>query len=625
MYQPSQAYLDHIGSSYTFQPVAKVVVDGVEYTGDEYLKTYPKIQHAAEKMIGGFPAKTVDFEIWNRDGSIDLHGKEVAVWRGLRLPGVFADSEMVLSVSVANWTSTTMTLTLVVFVDVMRVLLQNTATGTAFTFAQKEAIVTNNEDGTETWVIQVPQNILAGLPDTRYLRIAVNIDGAWNEGTPQYMDSVEWIPMGMFAAADEDIKTSKTGLSIAFHGTDRTRLFNKAYGGALEYPATLGAFVQDICDRAGIPLETPDFPLYDHALPERPNFPEDYPERDLIARAAELGGCIAQISRAGGLRIAQPTATGRTVWAAYFKTLEAEPPYPPINSVALGHADYDDAILQEDEAAVEANGKSEWLVADNPFVDLHREDWAEDVAAQLFGVTIQPFKVTDFLDFFIYDLGDIVTVAGRENPEFQTTILQYQTTARIRSTLETPTQNGGKTDKALAGGVRSTVKRVQLQVDHNAARITALAETVDEQGSEYSSLIEQTADLIMSRVAAQYAAGDYLESVIQQLNDSITFRFKSTQEDADALAAEVTGNQSLLEEYIRFKGALIELGKEGNNFTAELDNERLAFLENGTPIAYLSNAQLYITDAQIMNSLYFEDWAMMPKSNGNLSIVYIRS
>ena len=34
----------------------------------------------------------------------------------------------------------------------------------------------------------------------------------------------------------------------------------------------------------------------------------------------------------------------------------------------------------------------------------------------------------------------------------------------------------------------------------------------------------------------------------------------------------VSGNYSLIEEYIRFRGALIELGKVGNSFTAELSN-----------------------------------------------------
>ena len=42
----------------------------------------------------------------------------------------------------------------------------------------------------------------------------------------------------------------------------------------------------------------------------------------------------------------------------------------------------------------------------------------------------------------------------------------------------------------------------------------------------------------------------------------------------DELKDNIATNQELLEEYIRFKGALIELGKVGNAFTAELSNNR---------------------------------------------------
>lgn len=53
--------------------------------------------------------------------------------------------------------------------------------------------------------------------------------------------------------------------------------------------------------------------------------------------------------------------------------------------------------------------------------------------------------------------------------------------------------------------------------------------------------------------------------------------------DFTAITDEIKGNaatnQELLEEYIRFKGALIELGKVGNAFTTELSNEELAFKE----------------------------------------------
>jgi hypothetical protein len=95
----------------------------------------------------------------------------------------------------------------------------------------------------------------------------------------------------------------------------------------------------------------------------------------------------------------------------------------------------------------------------------------------------------------------------------------------------------------------------------------------------------------------------------------------------DTVSNQVATNQALLEEYIRFKGALIELGKVGNSFTAELSNEELAFKEDGQTIAYISNQSLVITNAEIRYklSLGTEDrgwFDFIPRTTGNLSIVW---
>ena len=99
------------------------------------------------------------------------------------------------------------------------------------------------------------------------------------------------------------------------------------------------------------------------------------------------------------------------------------------------------------------------------------------------------------------------------------------------------------------------------------------------------------------------------------------------QSSLDVISGQVSANQNLLEEYIRFKGALIELGKVGNAFTAELSNEQLAFLENGQPIAYISNQSLVITNAEIRYKLSLgaegRGWFdFIPRASGNLSVVW---
>ena len=83
MYNPGGDYLTYIKDSIIRKPRSKIVVDGKTYTGLEHLVSFPKITHETEKMIGGFPAKTCEFEIYNLDGSLNLNGKEVQVYRGL--------------------------------------------------------------------------------------------------------------------------------------------------------------------------------------------------------------------------------------------------------------------------------------------------------------------------------------------------------------------------------------------------------------------------------------------------------------------------------------------------------------------------------------------------------------
>lgn len=155
--------------------------------------------------------------------------------------------------------------------------------------------------------------------------------------------------------------------------------------------------------------------------------------------------------------------------------------------------------------------------------------------------------------------------------------------------------------------------------------LAAIKDEIRVLGVETTTAIEQTANAILMAVASQYASGDYLATYVQQLSDSVDFRFFSTKQEIDDLTGELIGNQNLLEEYIRFQGALIELGRVGNAFTAQLDNGRLAFLENGSPIAYVSNQKLWITDAQILNQLRIGKWMWTSQSNDNLILAWVGS
>lgn len=501
MYAASTSYKNYIASSRVRVPKSKIVVGNATYTGQQYLKTYPKISHSNSKMIGGFPAKSCEFEIYNLDGSIDLNGKEVSVYRGLEING-----------------------------------------------------------------------------------------------------SVTWIPLGLFTAKDEDITNNKTARSISFKGTDRAVLFDCAYGGSLTYPTTLGAFVKEICQRHGVALETATFPMSTFKLTEAPNMDASVTDRELISRAAELGGCIAQISRTGGLRISKPVSTGIQIGKARYKAVSKEPKFGVINSLVFGHDGYDDDITYP---SIAPENLCQWRIDDNPFIDKTRESSIKTVAAQIFGMSIMPFQITDCIDDYIFDLNDTISVQDKDGTYFTATVLQIETTARIKSKLSAEAQTVRKTDHELAGSVMQTLKKVRLQVDHQNLSIQTLVQDVSGLSGEVSTL-KQTASSIQSKVTK--IEGDYVtSSTIEQLSNEINVRFNSISELNNATTT------------INAQGIKVEDG----SFTAESDAFKTDLSGGYLQMYYATNMAtgtnynyLTVIDAMVDNHYYATFASPLPSIDG---------
>ena len=206
----------------------------------------------------------------------------------------------------------------------------------------------------------------------------------------------------------------------------------------------------------------------------------------------------------------------------------------------------------------------------------------------------------------------------------------------------------GNTITIGASGVSLTKTSVQQDINLVAiedkitgqnSKIEEMSNTVDSVSNDTETLkiqvhecyaeITNTSNEIMSSVMDTYVEKTDLEQLQQDFQSSITQSSSEIRIDFTAITDEIREsvaiNQELLEEYIRFKGALIELGKVGNAFTAELSNEELAFKENDIKIAYISNNNMVITDAEIRNKISLGNesrgwFDFIPRVNGNLSI-----
>ena len=341
----------------------------------------------------------------------------------------------------------------------------------------------------------------------------------------------EWVPMGIFSASDDNITNELTKRTIRFKGTDRSALFDTQFVNDITYPCTVLAFVQHICERHGVTLETTAFPFANRILLSAPNADSSISERELIARVAELGGCIAQISRSGGLRISAPQSTGKKVKHSYYKTLSKEPEYGSITAVTLGHSNYNDDIVYPESANETAVN---WRIEDNPFVDgaiaasdgatpTIRETLIADVAANIIGKSLIPFSVRDFVDDFIFDLNDSVTIEEKNGSTFETVVLNVATGSRIKSTLGASVQTTGSTNYILAGSVKQGLKRVSLEVDHQNNRITALVRDF----SDFENQTESSLSVMSGEMKGVVTNVGKMQSSITQLSDSVDIRFNN--------------------------------------------------------------------------------------------------
>lgn len=147
--------------------------------------------------------------------------------------------------------------------------------------------------------------------------------------------------------------------------------------------------------------------------------------------------------------------------------------------------------------------------------------------------------------------------------------------------------------------------------------------TVDTEVEKLLSLINQTSTSITAEISADYVANDQLVEALgtlyTQLNDLFEFKFTSLESTVNENDIERRREYREITSYIRFIDGNIILGEEGNELTVKIENDRIAFLEGGTEVAYFSNQKLYITDAEILASLRIGNFAFIPRANGNLS------
>ena len=137
-------------------------------------------------------------------------------------------------------------------------------------------------------------------------------------------------------------------------------------------------------------------------------------------------------------------------------------------------------------------------------------------------------------------------------------------------------------------------------------KVSYAGENLDEKVSMLVSQIEQNSNRISQYVGSQKELSDKvvsMESTVQQTSEDYSMRFTKLEDRIDKDENALTQYEKQVESYIQFNDEGMSLGKSDSNIKASLENDKLAFLQNNTEVAYVSDHKLYIPEANILDRI----------------------
>ena len=311
------------------------------------------------------------------------------------------------------------------------------------------------------------------------------------------------------------------------------------YDITFEYPITVGAYLQGICDRLGWELATPTFCNSSVEIEEE-KFDATYTFRDVLDQIAQVGGGLIGFKKDDKLYVIYPTDSGEIIDESNLKSLTIGKKYGPVNSLVLARTPQEDNIYAQDTESIEANGLCEVKIENNQIMDSHRDDFIENLLTQIKGTEYYIYELESYGIGYL-NLGDIFTLKVENGTEYKTLMLvdDLNVTQGMseKSSIEMPTET--KTDYNAASKSDRVLNQTILKVNKQEQTITALVaqtEKIEGINNDITSLkksVEQT----MTAEAIEMLVSETLSGV-DEITTSTGYRFdknglKISKSDSD--------------------------------------------------------------------------------------------
>lgn len=191
--------------------------------------------------------------------------------------------------------------------------------------------------------------------------------------------------------------------------------------------------------------------------------------------------------------------------------------------------------------------------------------------------------------------------------------------------------------KSTADGNKTTISQVSTTASDALSKATTVEANLNGFKTTVSETYATKTDMRSGDATVQanvdQLAADAMNTYVQsstftQARDSFTQELSQTKQGVTDANAAIAANEETRKQYLRFSGAdsgdpQIELGASDSAFKMRLTNQRLAFIQGDATPAYLSNQRLYISDAEVNQTLRIGKYAFIPRSDGHMSLQYV--
>ena len=260
---------------------------------------------------------------------------------------------------------------------------------------------------------------------------------------------------------------------------------------------------------------------------------------------------------------------------------------------------------------------TEWLIANNGLAVSHDID-ALDLS--LIGLDIDDFIVSDRYPVKNPALGidDVLKIIKKT-----TNIIEPQNSSFEMGDLVKRLSDTMIDTNTELQNVRNDIAITNSEIKNQTTTIytyvnTALANFTVDPDQIWAAVEEKTI------AKSDYETfSDTVRNILQMEADGTTMLFQTITEAIEQVGDTEATHYAEFIKYIRFEDGNIILGEQGNAITLKLENDILAFYNNGTRVAYLSDNILYITDGRFLRSVRIGSYGFIPEENGSVSFTFL--